>query len=198
MAYVGARKPIIAPLNSDGTYGTPVAWGKVVNFSEAPNSTSAELYGDDALAESEKATTGAGLTLGTTDIPDAVQEPLFGHSATDGERIANINDEAGYCGMALIGSKKVNGVRSYEARFYPKTQWNDPSVDINTRAGSTEFQTPSTEGTAMPLDNGDWRYVEEFATEAAALAYINGKFGATVTGGSTNTGATGTGSTGTP
>ena len=188
MAYVGLRKPIIAPLTAEGTYGTTVAWGKAVAFSEAPNSTSAELYGDDALAESEKATTGAGLTLGTTDIPDTVQEPLFGHSATtNGERIANISDEAGYCGMGLIGVKKVNGVRAYEARFYPKTQWNDPSVDINTRAGSTEFQTPSTEGTAMPLDNGDWRYVEEFATEAAALAYINGKFGVTGTGGSTGT-----------
>ena len=183
MAYVGLRKPIIAPLTAEGTYGTTVAWGKAVAFSEAPNSTSAELYGDDALAES--------------DIPDTVQEPLFGHSATDGERVANISDEAGYCGVGLIGVKKVNGVRAYEARFYPKTQWNDPSVDINTRAGSTEFQTPSTEGTAMPLDNGDWRYVEEFSTEAAALAYINGKFGATVTGGSTNTGATGTGTTGT-
>lgn len=194
MAYVGLRKPIIAPLTAEGTYGATVAWGKAVAFSEAPNSTSAELYGDDALAESEKATTGAGLKLGTTDIPDTVQEPLFGHSATDGdgERIANISDEAPYCGMGLIGVKKVNGVRAYEARFYPKTQWNDPSVDINTRAGSTEFQTPSTEGTAMPLDNGDWRYVEEFATEAAALAYINGKFGATVTG------TTGTGTTGKP
>ena len=192
MAYVGLRKPIVAPLNSDGTYGTTVAWGKAVTFSEAPNSTSAELYGDDALAESEKATTGAGLTLGTTDIPDTVQEPLFGHSATDGERIANISDEAPYCGMGLIGVKKVNGVRAYEARFYPKTQWNDPSVDINTRAGSTEFQTPSTEGTAMSLDNGDWRYVEEFSTEAAALEYINGKFG--VSGTSTET--TGTGTTG--
>lgn len=191
MAYVGLRKPIVAPLNSDGTYGDTVAWGKAVAFSEAPNSTSAELYGDDALAESEKATTGAGLTLGTTDIPDTVQEPLFGHSATDGERASNINDEAGYCGMGLIGVKKVNGVRAYEARFYPKTQWNDPSVDINTRAGSTEFQTPSTEGTAMPLDNGDWRFVKEFPTEAAALAYINGKFGASATGGSTGGGTTG-------
>jgi len=195
MAYVGLRKPIVAPLNSDGTYGDTVAWGKAVAFSEAPNSTSAELYGDDALAESEKATTGAGLTLGTTDIPDTVQEPLFGHSANEGERASNINDEAGYCGMGLIGVKKVNGVRAYEARFYPKTQWNDPSVDINTRAGSTEFQTPSTEGTAMPLDNGDWRFVKEFPTEAAALAYINGKFGASATGGSTG-GSTGGGTTG--
>ena len=44
MAYVGLRKPIVAPLNSDGTYGDTVAWGKAVAFSEAPNSTSAELY----------------------------------------------------------------------------------------------------------------------------------------------------------
>ena len=178
MAYVGLRKPIVAALNSDGTYGTPAAWGKAVSFSEAPNTTSAELYGDDALAESEKATVGAGLTLGTTDIPAAVQEPLFGHTTTEGEQVANVNDEAGYCGIGLIGVKKVSGVRSYEARFYPKTQWNDPSVDINTRAGSTEFQTPSTEGTAMALDNGDWRFVEEFSSEADALTYINGKFSA--------------------
>ena len=177
MAYVGVRKPFVAPFGETaGKYLTPIAFGKATTFEETPNVAEATLYGDDALAESERGITSAALSLGITHIPDEAVEPMFGHQTSEGEQVSDIDDAAGYCGFAVIGVKKVNGVRSYEARVYPKTQWSEPSTSLQTRGESTEFQTPSAEGTALPDDNGVWRYIENFDTEAAAVAYINTKF----------------------
>ena len=177
MAYVGVRKPFVAPFaQTAGKYLTPIAFGKATTFEETPNVAEATLYGDDALAESERGITSAALSLGTTHIPDEAIEPMFGHQTTEGEQVSNIDDAAGYCGFAVIGVKKVNGVRSYEARVYPKTQWSEPGTNLTTKGESTEFQTPSAEGTALPNDDGVWRFIESFDTEAAAVAYINTKF----------------------
>ena len=182
MAYIGLRKPIVAKATINAstgaiTYATPKAWGKAVSFSDTPNTTNVELYGDDSLAESEKAVTSSALSLGTTDVPDALKTEMFGHTATSNEYAYNIDDESEYVGFAVVGVKKVDGVRSFESKFYPKTQWQEPTVDYQTRGESTEFTTPSTEGTALPDKNGNYKFEETFETEAAALAWVNSKFG---------------------
>ena len=180
MAYIGLRKPIVGKRTAAGTYSDTAALGKAVSFSDTPNVATAELYGDDSLAESDKSVTKSALVLGTTDIPDAMQEMIYGHTKSDaGEVTSKSDDDAGYCGLGLIGVKKVDGERKFEARWYPKVQFEDPETSINTKGESTEFQTPSTNATAMPEDDGTWRTVESFATEAEALTYINGKFGKT-------------------
>jgi len=175
MAYIGVRKPYIAKRVSAGVYEAMIAFGKATSFEESPNVSDATLYGDDALAESERGATSANLTLGTTDIPKEIEAPMFGHTETEGEIVANIDDVAAYCGFAVIGVKKVDGVRKFEARVYPKTQWSEPGTNLTTRGESTEFQTPSTEGVAMAEDGGVWRYKEDFDTEAAAITYIQSK-----------------------
>jgi len=182
MAYIGLRKPIVAKatINAETgaiTYATPKAWGKAVSFSDTPNSTNVELYGDDQLAESEKAITSSALSLGTTDVPDDLKTDMFGHKKTDSEFAYNVDDESEYAGFAVIGVKKVDGVRSFESKFYPKTQWTEPTVDYQTRGESTEFTTPSTEGSALPDKDGNYKFEENFETEAAALAWVNTKFG---------------------
>lgn len=178
MAYIGLRKPIVFPITAGtGKYTAGVAFGKAVSFSDTPVIASAELYGDDALAESEKAVTGSTLALGTTDVPDNCKEIMFGHSATEAEYEYNKDDESPYIGFAVIGVRKVDGVRKFEAKAYPKTQWEEPTVTIETRGESTSFTTPSTNGTAMPNDAGVIKWEESFDTEAAALAWVNKKFG---------------------
>lgn len=189
MAFIGLRKPIVAPATIDATTGAitydttkKASFGKAVSFNDTPNVAEAKLYGDDALAESERAVTSSALSLGTTDIPDACKTTMFGHakSAAQGsnEFSYNVDDESPYVGMGIIGVKKVDGVRTFEGKFYPKTQWQEPAISYQTRGESTEFTTPSTDGTAMPDANGDYKYEEDFETEAAALAWINGHFGA--------------------
>ena len=183
MAYIGLRKPFVGKRTAEGTYSDPFAFGKAVSVTDTPNVASAELYGDDVLAESEKGVTSTAIELGITDIPDDAYVDMFGHTkGTDSSEITYaIDDAANYCGLGLIGVKKVDGVRKFEARWYPKVLFDEPTTSINTKADSTEFQTPSTTGTGMANDSGVWRQTETFSTEAEALAYINKKFGKTTT-----------------
>lgn len=183
MAYIGLRKPIVYPMDSvnTGNYLDGVAFGKAVSFSMSPNVAEASLYGDDVLAESEKAVTSATLSLGTTDVPDKCKSEMFGHKEESGsgtykEYKYNVDDTASYVGFAVIGVKKVDGKRLFEVQAFPKTQWKDPSVEIQTRGESTSFTTPSTEGTALPIETGDYKFEECFDTETEALAYLAKKF----------------------
>lgn len=66
--------------------------------------------------------------------------------------------------------------RLFEVQAFPKTQWKDPSTEIQTRGESTQFTTPSTEGTALPNDDGVYKFEECFDTETEALAYLAKKF----------------------
>ena len=183
MAYIGLRKPIVYPFDTvnSGKYLDGVPFGKAVSFSMSPNIAEASLYGDDILAESEKAVTSATLSLGTTDVPDNCKKLMFGHKEGDGgethkEYTYNVDDNAAYVGVAVIGVKKVDGKRVFEVQAFPKTQWKDPSVEIQTRGESTQFTTPSTEGTALPIDSGDYKYEQSFESESEALAYLQKKF----------------------
>ena len=166
---------------NSGKYLDGVPFGKAVSFSMSPNIAEASLYGDDILAESEKAVTSATLSLGTTDVPDNCKKLMFGHKEGDGgethkEYTYNVDDNAAYVGFAVIGVKKVDGKRVFEVQAFPKTQWKDPSVEIQTRGESTQFTTPSTEGTALPIDSGDYKYEQSFESESEALDYLQKKF----------------------
>ena len=58
MAYIGLRKPFVYPMAAEGGgYEAAIPFGKAVSFSDTPNISEASLYGDDALAESERAVT---------------------------------------------------------------------------------------------------------------------------------------------
>ena len=179
MAYIGLRKPWVGERKAEGSYAAPVPYGKAVSFSDTPSVSEASLYGDDGLAEFEKATTSSALSLGTTDYPDAVKTLMFGHTAEGSEYAYGIDDESPYVGFAIIGVKKVDGVRTFEAKFYPKTQWKEPTISYATRGDSTSFATPSTEGTALPDESGNYKYEENFENETDAIKWVNGKFGVT-------------------
>ena len=73
MAYIGLRKPIVYPFDpvNSGKYGS--AFWKGCFFQYESNIAQASLYGDDILAESEKAVNQRNLVLGTTDVPTTVR-----------------------------------------------------------------------------------------------------------------------------
>lgn len=179
MAYIGLRKPFVYEKDSqnEGKYKAGVAFGKAVSFSDTPNIAEASLYGDDTLAESEKAVTSSTLSLGTTDVPDNCKKIMFGHEGSEGAGFTyTVDDLASEVGFAVIGVKKVDGKRSFECKAYPRTQWKEPSITINTRGETTEFATPSTEGTALPNDEGVYKWEQSFDTEAEALEWLATKF----------------------
>ena len=93
MAYIGLRKPIVYPFDpvNSGKYLDGVPFGKAVSFSMSPNIAEASFYGDDILAESEKAVTSATLSLGTTDVPDNCKKLMFGHKEGDSGELLTKN-----------------------------------------------------------------------------------------------------------
>lgn len=180
MAYVGLRKPIIAKLNTNGTYDNPFAFGKAIGLQVTPNYAEGSLYADDGQAEYDKEFSYAEVTLNTSTIPIIAHDKMFGHKVTEKNVKFNGDDQNNDVGVGWISVEKVNGVRSFIGNFLNKVKFSEPSEDYATRGESIEYKTPSITGRASTVDGGDWKETETFATEAEAKNWIYGKFGKTM------------------
>ncbi len=179
MAYIGLRNPIIGKRKAANTYETPAALGKAVSVEITPNFAEASLYADDGKAEYVKEFSDADVTLGTSTIPIAAYETLFGHTVADSAVTFNKDDQNGYVGFGVIVPNIVDDVRTYDAMFMPKVKFADPTDSFETKGDSVTFKTPSISGKASADDDGNWKYVQSFETESEAKKWINTKFGVT-------------------
>ena len=156
--------------------------GKAVSCSVSITNNSAELYADDALAESDTSFQSGTVTLGVDDDREATFADLLGHSITEqGEVTYNTNDVAPWVALARIVVKMVNNVRLYKVKVLYKVKFAEPSEDENTKGETVEFSTPSIEGKVAQLANGDWKTAKTFSTKAEALAFINALFSSALT-----------------
>lgn len=181
MAYIGLRKPIIGKRTGTKKYEEPFALGKAVSLQVTPNYAEGSLYADDMQAEYDKEFNYAEVTMGTSTIPIKAHEAMFGHKVTEAEKSVemNANDENEYVGMAWITVEKVDGVRSFTGNFLYKVKFSEPSEDYATKGESIEYKTPSISGRALAEDDGSWKKVQAFDTEAEAAEWVNTMFGAT-------------------
>lgn len=182
MANIGLRKPFVGKLNTDGTYAAPAALGKAVSLELTPNYATGALYGDDVKVEDDREFVDATITLGVTTVPVEFNNSMFGHTVTDSATTYNADDVIPYVGFGIIGTEKVDGVKKYVATFLPKCKFSEPGKSYATKGDSITYNTPSLEGSAMALDNLDWKYDKICDTEAEAVTWINGKFGVTNNG----------------
>jgi phi13 family phage major tail protein len=181
MAKIGLTNFWYAKLTeaADGTpsYDGAKNPGKAVSFSFEPTNSNATLYADDALAESDYATTGGNVTLGIDrEDPETFAE-LLGHTYTDGEVVRNTDDTAPYIGIAHVVTLMVDNDRKYKAEILNKVKLSEPTEEANTRGESTEFGTYELTGTATTLGNGNWSQYKYFDTKAGAVDYIKQVFG---------------------
>ena len=182
MALIGLNNFWYAKLTEaqDGTptYDGAKSFGKAVSCSVTITNNSAELYADDALAESDTSFQSGTVTLGVDDNREATFADILGHSiADDGEVTYNTNDVAPWVALARIVVKMVNNVKLYKAMIIYKVKFAEPSEDENTKGESVEFSTPSIEGNIAQLANGNWKTAKTFATKAEALAFIQSVLG---------------------
>ena len=132
-----------------------------------------KLYADDAIAESDKSFQSGTLTLGVDDLSDAIQTAFLGHTVNEGEITAKEQTPTlwdGFYGVDGIRGKKIPG------NMVIRYNLPQPS-DTNARATLSHLQPPVLEGTIMLDENGDWKKEKTFATEALAIAYLQGKSG---------------------
>ena len=154
---------------------------KVVDEKFAPEYNSAELYANDALAESDYSFKKGTLSLTVADDDDKLIAELFGsETVEDGEVVQTINDTAPEFGYGHIIPTMVGGARKYKVEFFPRVKFTKVTSDNKSRGESVEFSTTAIEGTVYPLESdlnglkaGVWEKHNTFATLAEAEAYLD-------------------------
>lgn len=179
----GLSKPRIAKYNYDEASGTVsytqgFACGEAVNTAVTPAYAEASLYGDNKSVEELSEFSSAAVTLGVTRMPLVAANVLFGHAINEDELTekSNSNDNANFVGYGFT-TKNSNG--TYDACVLFKVKFAEGEDSYATKADSITFKQPTITGKAVPRDtDSQWREKKYgFASEAAALAWIDTKLG---------------------
>ena len=190
MAKIGLKFPVAAVINGYGADGKPTynqgfIIGKAISAEKSIESNDNQLYGDDAIAESDTSFAGGSVKLGVTDFGDnyneslQIQGKLLGQAVTTveggGYRIRrSALTVAPYVGFGFYKTKKHKNKLVYEATWLYKTVFKTPSESTTTKGKSIEWQTPELSYTIMKDDSAKhmWKRQADFTNEADAELYI--------------------------
>lgn len=174
MARVGLKRFRYSELDENDEVIAPKSLGKAIDCKVSLELNSAELFGDDALCESDYTFNKGTVTITVDDDDDTVIAPLLGHKISeDGEIVRNDSDVAPYIAFGRILTKIVGGVYKYKVEFLSKVKFKDTMPDEKTKGESVEFTTPSIEGSVMKKANGDWSKSKTFETFLEASEYLD-------------------------
>lgn len=191
MALISAKFPMIykrTEKESSVSFGTPKSVGKAIQLTDTPTVSRVTLYADDAEAENCSEASSRTLALGTSTIPSACAELMFGitvataSSATSGapsETLTYAEESDGeYLGFSIIRGVVVDGVKRFVLNFYPKVKFDQPAETYTTKGETLSFGTHTINGKAVsdPLTlDSKGRAVNKrefvFDTASAAVAY---------------------------
>lgn len=153
---------------------------KVIDEKFSAEYNSAELYADDALAETDYSFKKGTLAITVANDDDEKDAELMGNTIAENEVTKSIDDTAPEVGYGHIVTKMVNGVRKYKVEFFPRVKFTKITTDAKTRGENVEFGTTSIEGVVYPLVEdmngykaGTWEKHQTFATEAEAETYLD-------------------------
>lgn len=197
MAIIGVSKPYYGIYNyieadRTVTYTQGGVMGKATEVNiEIETSEDNNLYGDNAIAETDRQFTGGTLTNSTTDLSQSVSRVILGLVEQVLESIPGVTDVnvreliyddrqvTPYLGVGFIIKKKVNGVILWRAVMLTKVMYSVPSDAATTQGETIEWQTPELTGTIMRDDTEThmWKREATFTTEAQAEAYLKKRLG---------------------
>ena len=173
MAKIGLNYPVYKTATSAGVIGKAVQADVTIEMNDG------KLYGDDALAEVDRSFKTGTLTLGVTDLSDAVQSALLGHAIASEIMTAKGSDTPAYAGVGFYGVKMVNNVKYYRAIWFPKVLFSEPADANSTKGESIAFGTPVIVGTLFDDPTNGWKQEQTFTTAAAAQAFLDALAGIT-------------------
>ena len=162
------------------TYNAGRVLGKTVSVNVSVSNAEGELYADDVLAEYVSEFASGDLTAEVNNISMENQAKLYGATYANDEFTLSPTDNAPHGGVGGYQGVIVGGVRKYRAWFYPKVRASLPDWEGSTKGSSISFGTQPIKMKIMAPTYGPWYYVKEFASEAAAKAYIDTKLGVAV------------------
>lgn len=174
MARIGLRNFRYSMLDENENVIKPESLGKAIDCKVSLQLNSGELYADDSLSESDYTFNKGTVNITVDEDDDKVLAPLLGHSISeDGEIIRNDTDVAPYIAFGRILTKIVNGIYKYKVEFLSKVKFKDTMPDEKTKGESTEFTTPSIEGSVMKKKNGEWSKSKTFVSYTEASNYLD-------------------------
>ena len=174
MARIGLKNFRYSELDASENPSTPKSLGKAIDCKVSLELNSAELYGDDALCESDYTFNKGTVTITVDDDDDTVLAPLLGHTISeDGEIIRKDTDVAPYIAFGRILTKIVGGTYKYKVEFLSKVKFKDTMPDEATKGESIEFTTVSIEGSVARKSNGEWSKSKTFTSYSEASEYLD-------------------------
>ena len=192
MATIGVKHPVYAPISSipEGetpTYGAGIILGKMTKVDISFNYAEGSLYADDALAEYDAKLQGGTITIGVDELPISKRTMLFHHLTSTTAEVTTLyacaDDTIPHGGFGYYKTLMVDSKRKYKARWYYNVTFHEGNEGAETANDSINFKDTEVIGTFIPVYNadvGDAIYEEvEFATEAAAVAWLDTHAGIT-------------------
>lgn len=185
---IGLSKPFYAKYSAgNGTpaYSALKALGMATEFALAVDGKDpAILYADNGAAESVATFGGGTATLGVHKLTLENLADLLGQdfaSANGAEFKADVN--APYVGIGVLSMDIADGEITYTAIALYKVQCKMPDINRVTKGESIEYQVPSLEFAVLRDDSADakWMWMQNYPTEAAAMAALSAKLGGTTT-----------------
>ena len=188
MAYIGMRKPIVAPISShtDGsaiTYGTGMVIGPAVSANLTIDASDNPDYGDDIVIDNDNGINGYSITLETNDISAEARALCLGWKpVTSGTPAVTTHYEATdeappEVGMGYIRVKMFKGERTYEAFWYHKLTFASGGENASTKQKQITWNHPTMTGTGMGAyidDSGKAKFFDwmEFDSESDAESWL--------------------------
>lgn len=185
MAKIGLAAPCWAPINVESTTALPTytagfALGKAVKADLTIEYAEGKMYADNQLVEDVSEFASGSISLETDNLTLANMGTIYGAAIVDDELGNGADDTPPFGGFAYYQILQVAGVKKYRAFFYPKVKAKMGDETASTKANSFELGATPVTLTVYKPSFGKWRYVKEFTTEAAALAYVQAKLSVAV------------------
>jgi len=173
MAKIGLNYPVYKTSTSAGVMGKAIQADISIEMNDG------KLYGDDSLAEVDRSFKTGTLTLGVTDLSDAVQAALLGHAIANDVMTAKGTDTPAYASVGFYGVKMVSNAKYYRAVWFPKVLFSEPADANATKGESIAFGTPTIVGAIFDDATNGWKQEKTFTTATLAQAWLDNLAGIT-------------------
>jgi len=138
---------ITEDVNGEETYGPPAVLAKAITAELSVELVEAILYADDGAAEVVKDFNSGTLTLGVDDIGPTVAADLTGATTDDNGVLISASENVGTPVAVGFRAQKANG--TYRYFWLYRVKFGLPATNLQTKADSITFSTPTIEGTVM-------------------------------------------------
>jgi phi13 family phage major tail protein len=150
--FIGVQNLHFAELLTDesggaATYGEIISFPRLIEVQISPQTSSVELYADNAAVDSSSVISKYDLTFSMAGFPLEYKAKLLGHTIDEnGVMKVNKDDSAPYFAVMFESDKRNNKKRF--VKFF-KVQFQEPEETAHTKEANISYNTPTMKATAI-------------------------------------------------